>query len=92
MLSQLNQPFRSNKPVDPAGIYDTSCRVILLLLAASSAPPSGGTFWYDRRVGGKAIKGIYDTWFNADEALQYWAKNSAWFVCDAKGVATCVKP
>jgi len=47
---------------------------------------------YDRRVGGKAAQGIWDTWYNADEALQYWAKKCAWFVCDAKGGTNCVKP
>ena len=47
---------------------------------------------YDRRVGGKAVQGIYETWYNADQALQYWAKKSAWFICDAKGGANCVKP
>ena len=47
---------------------------------------------YDRRVGGKAAQGIWDTWYNADQALQYWAKKCAWFVCDAKGGTNCVKP
>ena len=47
---------------------------------------------YDRRVGGKAAEGIWETWYNADQALQYWAKKCAWFICDAKGGANCVKP
>ena len=47
---------------------------------------------YDRRVGGKAAQGIYDTWYNADQALQYWAKKCAWFLCDSKGGTNCVKP
>ena len=47
---------------------------------------------YDRRVGGKAAQGIWDTWYNADQSLQYWAKKCAWFVCDAKGGTNCVKP
>jgi hypothetical protein len=47
---------------------------------------------YDRRVGGKAAQGIWETWYNADQALQYWAKKSAWFICDAKGGTTCVQP
>ena len=51
-----------------------------------------GAAAYDRRVGGKAAQGIWDTWYNADEALQYWAKKCAWFVCDAKGGTNCVKP
>jgi hypothetical protein len=47
---------------------------------------------YDRRVGGKAAQGIWDTWYNADQALQYWAKKCAWFICDSKGGTNCVKP
>jgi hypothetical protein len=47
---------------------------------------------YDRRVGGKAAQGIWETWYNADQALQYWAKKSAWFICDSKGGTTCVQP
>jgi len=47
---------------------------------------------YDRRVGGKAAQGIWDTWYNADQSLQYWAKKCAWFVCDSKGGKNCVKP
>jgi hypothetical protein len=47
---------------------------------------------YDRRVGGKAAQGIWDTWYNADQALQYWAKKVAWYVCDSKGGKNCVKP
>ena len=47
---------------------------------------------YDRRVGGKAAQGIYETWYNADQALQFWAKKTAWFICDSKGGTNCVKP
>ena len=46
----------------------------------------------DRRVGGKAAQGIWDTWYNADDALQYWAKKCAWYICDAKGGKNCVNP
>lgn len=46
----------------------------------------------DRRVGGKAAQGIWDTWYNADAALQYWAKRSAYMVCTLRGLPTCVSP
>jgi len=36
----------------------------------------------DRRVGGKTVKGIWDTWYNADDALQYWAKRIGFLLCE----------
>ena len=46
----------------------------------------------DRRVGGKAVKGIWDTWYNADEALKYWAQKTRFALCEARGGSNCVKP
>jgi len=46
----------------------------------------------DRRVGGKDPKGIVDTWYNADQALQYWAKQVRYVLCTERGGANCVKP
>jgi len=46
----------------------------------------------DRRVGGKAAKGIVDTWYNADEALKFWAKQVRYVMCTERGAANCVKP
>jgi len=46
----------------------------------------------DRRVGGKDPKGIFDTWYNADEALKYWAKQVRYVMCAERGAANCVKP
>jgi len=46
----------------------------------------------DRRVGGKAMTGIWDTWYNADEALKYWAQRTRFALCEARGGANCVKP
>jgi hypothetical protein len=46
----------------------------------------------DRRVGGKNPKGIFDTWYNADEALKYWAKQVRYVMCTERGAANCVKP
>ena len=46
----------------------------------------------DRRVGGKALSGIWDTWYNADEALKYWAQKTRFALCEARGGSNCVKP
>lgn len=46
----------------------------------------------DKRVGGKSPQGITDTWYNADEALKYWAKKVRYVMCTERGGAGCVKP
>jgi hypothetical protein len=46
----------------------------------------------DRRVGGKAAKGIWDTWYNADEALKFWAKQVRWGLCTERKGTNCEKP
>jgi hypothetical protein len=46
----------------------------------------------DKRVGGKNPKGIVDTWYNADQALQYWAKKVRYVMCSQRGDSGCVKP
>jgi hypothetical protein len=46
----------------------------------------------DARVGGKNPKGIVDTWYNADQALQYWAKQVRYVLCSERGGTNCVKP
>jgi hypothetical protein len=46
----------------------------------------------DRRVGGKAVKGIWDTWYNADEALKYWAKKARFVLCEHRSGNSCEKP
>jgi hypothetical protein len=46
----------------------------------------------DRRVGGKAAKGIIDTWYNADQALDYWARQTRFNLCNERGGSDCVKP
>lgn len=35
----------------------------------------------DRRVGGKTLSGMFDSWHNADEALLHWAKQTRWALC-----------
>jgi hypothetical protein len=46
----------------------------------------------DRRVGGKNPEGIVDTWYNADQALLYWAKQVRYVMCNQRGGSNCVKP
>lgn len=47
----------------------------------------------DKRVGGKDWGSVSDKWYNADEALKYWAQRISYAFCDAKGGgAKCVKP
>jgi len=46
----------------------------------------------DRRVGGMNIKGTWDTWMTADDALKFWAKKAAFVLCEKRGVTACVKP
>lgn len=46
----------------------------------------------DRRVGGKDVGGMFDSWYNADAALKYWAKRVRFVLCTEGGRANCVKP
>ena len=46
----------------------------------------------DRRVGGMNIKGTWDTWMTADDALHYWAKQIRFVLCNKRGGTACVKP
>jgi len=46
----------------------------------------------DKRVGGMNIKGTWDTWMTADDALHYWAKKVAYVLCEKRGSTGCVKP
>lgn len=46
----------------------------------------------DRRVGGKTITKLWSSWYNADEALKYWAKKMRFALCDTRGGTNCVKP
>ena len=46
----------------------------------------------DRRVGGKDVGGMFDSWYNADAALKYWAKRARFVLCTERGGANCVKP
>ena len=46
----------------------------------------------DRRVGGKDVGGMFDSWYNADAGLKYWAKRVRFVLCTERGGANCVKP
>ncbi len=46
----------------------------------------------DRRVGGKDVGGMYDSWYNADAALKYWAERMRYVLCAESGRKDCVKP
>ena len=46
----------------------------------------------DRRVGGTAPKGIVDTWYNADEAMKFWAKKARYALCLDRGGVNCENP
>jgi hypothetical protein len=46
----------------------------------------------DRRVGGKDVKGVFDTWHNADAALKYWAQRARYVLCTGRDGTDCVKP
>jgi hypothetical protein len=46
----------------------------------------------DTRVGGKNPEGIVDPWYNADEALKYWAKRIRYILCTERSGKNCVKP
>lgn len=46
----------------------------------------------DRRVGGKNPKGIIDSWYNADQALKYWAEQLRYVMCMERAGSDCEKP
>lgn len=46
----------------------------------------------DRRVGGKNLSGIMDTWDDANQAMRYWAKRVRYVNCLGSGRDNCVKP
>jgi hypothetical protein len=46
----------------------------------------------DSRVGSKNPEGIIDPWYNADEALQFWAKRVRYVLCTERSGRNCVTP
>ena len=47
----------------------------------------------DRRVGNKKLEAeAFDTWGDVNEILEYWAKQSRFRLCEARGGSNCVHP
>jgi len=46
----------------------------------------------DRRVGGKTVTKLWSDWYNADEALKYWAKKINFTMCETRNGDKCIKP
>ena len=46
----------------------------------------------DRRVGGKTLQGVWDTWHNADDGLQAWAKRIGFLLCKQRNGTGCQAP
>lgn len=46
----------------------------------------------DRRVGGKAPSGWFDSWHDVEAALTYWAQRVRFVLCRGRGGEGCVKP
>jgi hypothetical protein len=46
----------------------------------------------DRRVGGHNITTLWSSWNDANKALEYWAKRTAFVLCGNRGGTNCVKP
>jgi hypothetical protein len=46
----------------------------------------------DKRYGGKKLTELWSSWYNANDALQYWAKRLSFALCDMRGGANCVAP
>jgi len=46
----------------------------------------------DRRVGEKKFTKLWSSWYNADEALKYWAERTRFAFCQLRSGMNCVKP
>ncbi len=46
----------------------------------------------DRRVGGHKVSKLWSSWYNADEALKFWAMQMRYALCTERGAKNCVKP
>ena len=45
----------------------------------------------DRRVGGKTLSGVFNTWEGADSAVQYWAKRIRYIMCENRDGKGCLE-
>lgn len=46
----------------------------------------------DSRMGGKTLKGIFSSWSDADNAMEYWAVKLRYVLCMEWGLKKCDKP
>lgn len=46
----------------------------------------------DRRVGGKGMGGLFESWNDANAGMEYWAKRARFALCDARKGTNCEKP
>lgn len=46
----------------------------------------------DRRVGQKYSQGMWDSWAEANDAVEYWAKRMRFAACQLRSGAGCVEP
>ena len=46
----------------------------------------------DKRVGQKYSKGQFDSWADAENAIDYWAKRARFALCQLRGTGGCVEP
>lgn len=46
----------------------------------------------DHRVGQKYSKGMFDSWAEANDAVEYWAKRIRFALCQARGRGNCEAP
>lgn len=46
----------------------------------------------DHRVGQKYSKGTFDSWAEANDAIEYWAKRARFALCGLRGGSDCIEP
>lgn len=46
----------------------------------------------DSRMGGKSLKGVFNSWSDADNAMEYWAMKLRYVLCREWGLKNCDKP
>jgi len=46
----------------------------------------------DKRVGGKQLRGVFNTWQDADSGLQYWAELARYRLCTFVSFEVCEQP
>lgn len=46
----------------------------------------------DRRVGGKGMGGVFESWNDANAGMEFWAKRSRFALCEARKGTNCEKP